>query len=90
MIFESSKMATMENPMMLYGTAWKKEKSAILVKEALGAGFRAVDVAAQPKHYREELVGKGIRVFLQEQHLKREELYVRFSKTKPSFSGSGF
>lgn len=44
---------------MIYGTAWKKEKTAELVKQALKSGFRALDTAAQPKHYREDLVGHG-------------------------------
>lgn len=29
--------------------------------QALRAGFRCFDTAAQPRHYREELVGEGIR-----------------------------
>ena len=46
-------------PAFLYGTAWKKERSADLVYQALCSGFRGVDTAAQPKHYREDLVGDG-------------------------------
>lgn len=61
---------------MLYGTAWKKDRTAELVLQALRAGFRAVDVAAQPKHYREDLVGDAIRTFLLETQAKREDLYV--------------
>jgi diketogulonate reductase-like aldo/keto reductase len=34
----------------IYGTAWKKDETRRLVKEALVAGFRKVDTAAQPKH----------------------------------------
>lgn len=45
---------------MIYGTAWKKEKSAELVTTALQCGFRRVDTACQPKHYNEAGVGKGI------------------------------
>ncbi len=45
---------------MIYGTAWKKEKSAELVKAALQCGFRRVDTACQPKHYNEVGVGEGI------------------------------
>jgi diketogulonate reductase-like aldo/keto reductase len=64
---------------MIYGTAWKKDQTALLVRRAIGAGFRAIDVAAQPKHYREDLVGEGIRASIQEGHVKREDLYVRYS-----------
>ena len=44
---------------MIYGTAWKKEETTRLVEEALLCGFKAVDTACQPKHYREDLVGLG-------------------------------
>lgn len=47
-------------PLQIYGTAWKKEKTADLVELALKKGFRGVDTACQPKHYKEPLVGEGI------------------------------
>ena len=46
---------------MIYGTAWKKENTASLVEEALLCGFKAIDTACQPKHYREDLVGEGLQ-----------------------------
>ncbi|OOF96762.1 hypothetical protein ASPCADRAFT_206935 [Aspergillus carbonarius ITEM 5010] len=64
-------------PTLIYGTAWKKDQSADLVHQALGAGFRAVDTAAQPKHYREDLVGDGIRRALQDGYVRREDLHVQ-------------
>lgn len=65
----------------IYGTAWKKDETTRLVKEALGAGFDAVDTAAQPKHYREELVGKALRDVIQSGALRREQIYVCMSAT---------
>jgi diketogulonate reductase-like aldo/keto reductase len=63
----------------IYGTAWKNERTADLVVQALRAGFRGFDTAAQPKHYREDLVGEGIRkVILEEGGLKREDVYASF------------
>lgn len=47
-------------PRLLYGTAWKKERTAELVERALVAGFRGIDTACQPKHYDEAGVGKGV------------------------------
>ena len=47
-------------PQVFYGTAWKKDQTAALVKLALQTGFRAIDTACQPKHYNEPGVGKGI------------------------------
>ena len=66
-----------DNPAFIYGTAWKKGQTKRLVKEALAAGFRRVDTAAQPRHYQEALVGEAIREAFTEGVLERDELYVR-------------
>lgn len=63
-------------PALVYGTAWKKDQTADLVYRAIRAGFRAIDTAAQPKHYREDLVGSGIRRAIREGIVRRDELYV--------------
>ncbi|KIW27313.1 uncharacterized protein PV07_07064 [Cladophialophora immunda] len=62
---------------MIYGTAWKGDQTADLVAHAFEAGFRAFDTAAQPRHYREELVGKGIRICVAKFGAKREDLYIQ-------------
>jgi diketogulonate reductase-like aldo/keto reductase len=36
-------------PKIVYGTAWKKERTPDLVYAALKAGFRGIDTACQPK-----------------------------------------
>lgn len=51
----------MQIPGILYGTAWKKEHSTRLVKDALAAGFTGFDTANQHKHYREDLVGEALK-----------------------------
>lgn len=48
-------------PHFIYGTAWKEERTADCVLAALRAGFRAVDTAPQLQHYKEALVGEGLR-----------------------------
>lgn len=63
-------------PVFLYGTAWKKDQTTDLVHQALRSGFRAVDTAAQPKHYREDLVGEGMRRAIKDGAVRREDLYV--------------
>lgn len=63
-------------PCMLYGTAWKKERTADLVALALEKGFRGIDTACQPKHYEEALVGEGLARFY-EQGGKREALFIQ-------------
>lgn len=66
----------MKIPNMIYGTAWKKENTTALVFEALKQGFRAVDTACQPKHYREDLVGFGLQKAY-EVGIKREDLFIQ-------------
>jgi diketogulonate reductase-like aldo/keto reductase len=48
-------------PAFIYGTAWKKDATAELVKMAVGAGFHAIDTANQPRHYDEPLVGEALK-----------------------------
>ncbi|EPS34995.1 hypothetical protein PDE_09960 [Penicillium oxalicum 114-2] len=64
-------------PVFIYGTAWKEERTADLVYSAINAGFRAVDTAAQPRHYQEHLVGEGIRKAIADNIVRREELYIQ-------------
>ena len=63
-------------PPFLYGTAWKKERTADLVHQALCCGFCGVDTAAQPKHYREDLVGVGLRQAMSDGKISRANLFV--------------
>lgn len=71
-------------PTFIYGTAWKKDRTADLVHQAINAGFRAVDTAAQPKHYREDLVGEGMRRAIKDGTVRREDLHV--STAAPSMT----
>ena len=48
------------DPWIIYGTAWKKERTEPLVRLALTQGFRAIDTANQPKHYNEPAVGAAV------------------------------
>lgn len=64
-------------PRFVYGTAWKKDRTTELVFQALRAGFKGVDTAAQPRHYSEEFVGAGIRKALDDDILKREDIHVQ-------------
>lgn len=63
-------------PKLVYGTAWKKERTADLVYKALRAGFRGVDTAAQPKHYDERGVAAGVKRAVTEGIIKRDHLFV--------------
>lgn len=72
----SSNLISAQLPAFIYGTAWKKERTEVLVKGALRAGFRGVDTAAQPRHYQEELVGSGLREAYREGLVRRDGMYV--------------
>ncbi|PHJ14651.1 aldo keto reductase family oxidoreductase, partial [Cystoisospora suis] len=66
-----------EVPRFLYGTAWKKDRTEALVKQALQAGFIGIDTACQPKHYNEPGVGSGIQSFLKERNVPRHFLFIQ-------------
>ncbi|CAB9497731.1 Aldose reductase-related protein 1 [Seminavis robusta] len=66
-----------DKPFLLYGTAWKEDKTAYYVQEAIRAGFRYIDTAAQPKHYREAGVGEGWTTAAAELKLDRAELFLQ-------------
>ncbi|KAI4208167.1 MAG: hypothetical protein LQ348_000306 [Seirophora lacunosa] len=73
--------STIDLPPFIYGTAWKDEETANLVHAGLDNGFRALDTAAQPRHYREDLVGQGIEDYLSQDHegvqVRREDLWIQ-------------
>ena len=63
-------------PRLIYGTAWKKERTTALVELALRSGFRGVDTACQPKHYHEAGVGEALSA-ASSNGLTRSEIYVQ-------------
>jgi diketogulonate reductase-like aldo/keto reductase len=74
---DSSPVSGVPMPPLIYGTAWKKERTATLVVQALRAGFRGIDTACQPRHYDEAGVGAGLQAAYAELGLRREDLYVQ-------------
>jgi diketogulonate reductase-like aldo/keto reductase len=62
MTIERARLAgAVEVPAFMYGTAWKEEHTRRCVRQAIDAGFRAIDTANQRKHYLETQVGEAIR-----------------------------
>lgn len=51
---------------------------------AVRAGFRAVDTAAQRKHYRQDLVGEAVAALAAEDGIKREQLFLQTKFTSMS------
>ena len=68
----------------LYGTAWKKERTTDLVLQAVLAGFRGIDTACQPKHYREDLVGAALKRLAEEHGVRRDSLWLQTKYTPVS------
>jgi Aldo/keto reductase family len=68
-------------PFIVYGTAWKKDGTALYVQQAVKAGFRFIDTACQPKHYNEKGVGDGWKAAAAELGLKRDDLFLQTKYT---------
>ncbi len=66
---------------LIYGTAWKKDRTKELVIKAIESGFRAIDTANQPRHYNEPAVGKAIQSVLKQGIVKREDLFLQTKYT---------
>ncbi|MCJ1383893.1 hypothetical protein MMC17_007007 [Xylographa soralifera] len=64
-------------PRFVYGTAFKGDRSTLLVEQALRIGYVGIDTASVTKNYQEKLVADGVRNVLAEQKLEREDLYVQ-------------
>jgi len=64
-------------PTLLYGTAWKEERTADVVVQALRMGFRGIDTANQRQHYREAEVGRALLAELERGTLRREDVFVQ-------------
>lgn len=74
-------VAGVQMPKLIYGTAWKKERTTDLVVQAVRAGFRGVDTACQPKHYHEPGVGEALKILSDEDGIKREDLFIQTKYT---------
>ncbi len=64
-------------PKLLYGTAWKEERTQSLTAQALQAGFVGIDTANQRKHYFEKAVGAAVQDAIASGRLTRSELFLQ-------------
>jgi diketogulonate reductase-like aldo/keto reductase len=69
---------------LLYGTAWKEDRTATLTELALRTGFRGVDTANQRRHYFEAGVGEGLAAAYRAGVVTRAELFLQ---TKFTYQG---
>jgi len=77
-------LSNMAIPAFLYGTAWKEERTAPLVRAAVQAGFRGIDTANQRRHYFEQAVGDALEELYQDGRLTRRDLFLQ---TKFTYAG---
>lgn len=68
-------------PYLLYGTAWKEDRTQPLAELALRAGFRGIDTANQRRHYHEAAVGEAVAAAIGEGLATREELFLQTKYT---------
>lgn len=68
--------AKIKMPKIIYGTAWKKEKTSELVIKAVKLGFRGIDTACQPRHYNEPLVGEALQS-LKNDGIERDSIFLQ-------------
>src|SRR4051794_32389361 len=70
-------------PQIIYGTAWKEDRTRALTLQAIHTGFRAFDTANQRKHYVEGDVGAAIQAALSSEVVTREDLFIQTKFTYP-------
>jgi diketogulonate reductase-like aldo/keto reductase len=64
-------------PRILYGTAWKEQRTQSLTQLALRQGFRGIDTANQRRHYDEAAVGRAISASASSGLVVRDDLFLQ-------------
>jgi diketogulonate reductase-like aldo/keto reductase len=64
-------------PEILYGTAWKEDRTPALTELALRSGFRGVDTANQRRHYVEAGVGQALAAAYRAGVVTRADLFLQ-------------
>jgi diketogulonate reductase-like aldo/keto reductase len=68
-------------PELLYGTAWKEDRTPALVELALRTGFRGIDTANQRRHYFEAGAGQGLAAAYRAGIVTRADLFLQTKYT---------
>ena len=64
-------------PPLLYGTAWKEDRTQALVELALREGFRGIDTANQRRHYVESAAGDALAAAARAGIVTRTDVFVQ-------------
>src|SRR5260370_7385438 len=73
----TSHLPSVAVPRIMYGTAWKEDRTQSFVLEAIATGLRAFDTANQRKHYVEEEVGAAVRTAIASGTVTQEDLLLQ-------------
>src|SRR5258707_14240741 len=82
-IGETRRVRGIAVPSIMYGTAWKEERTQALTSDAIACGFRAIDTANQRKHYVEAGVGAAVGGAVASGSVTREQLFLQTKFTWP-------
>ena len=82
-IAETRRVRGVAVPSIMYGTAWKEERTEGLTSAAIACGFRAIDTANQRKHYVEAGVGAAVGGAVASGSVTREQLFLQTKFTWP-------
>src|SRR5260370_42051454 len=64
-------------PRIMYGTAWKEDRTQSFGLEAIASGFRAFDTANQRKHYVKEEGSAPVRTEIASRTATQEDLHLQ-------------
>jgi diketogulonate reductase-like aldo/keto reductase len=76
-IGETRRIRGVTVPSIMYGTAWKEDRTQALTFEAIACGFRAIDTANQRRHYVEAGVGAAAGTAVAAGRVTREQLFLQ-------------
>ncbi|HEV8071885.1 MAG TPA: aldo/keto reductase [Planctomycetaceae bacterium] len=77
MVDRDQKIEGVRVPRILYGTAWKEQRTQSLTQLALRQGFRGIDTANQRRHYDEAAVGRAIAASASSGLVFRDDLFLQ-------------
>src|ERR1700737_1473401 len=66
-------------PLVMYGTAWKEDRTQALVLEAIATGFRAFDTANPRKNDVEKKVGAAVRAAISYGTVTPENFFLQIN-----------
>ena len=66
-------------PRLLYGTAWRANRTGELVEKAIKSGFTGIVTGGEGRNYNEKLVGQAVSKTIKDGVTSREKLFIQTS-----------